>query len=166
MTYSVMVCMSLLPTEITFTMRMSLDPNDDDGKEANLEAPPSIQAKLDREQDQDNALRPDSPMDQAIGLSSSSSSDSEDVSIPNTQDKGKQKAEEDSFETQLQEHDKLTKAQLGSEADKSLDIYMTQAEEERLPMPPTGTTKRKKEPSKDPPKASVSLAKPSKNSEK
>lgn len=50
--------------------------------------------------------------------------------------------------------------------EQSVDIIMTQAEEEKLPTPVKSKTKRKKETTKDPNRACVSLLKPSKSSKK
>lgn len=109
---------------------------------------------------------PDSPAPKSRGMSSDSSSDGEDVSIPNTQKGNQPASQDDIFEMQLQAQDEGLKAQLTGEEGKSLEILMTQAEEERLPGPVYSHPKRKKEASKDPARLSVVLAKPSKSSKK
>lgn len=105
-------------------------------------------------------------MDEARGLSSSFSSDFEEDSIPNTQDKGKHIAMEESFVTYLQEHAKQVISQINAKASKSVDILMAQDEEVSLPMPQACTTKRNKDPSKDLARASIALDKPSKSGKK
>lgn len=74
--------------------------------------------------------------------------------------------EDEQFARQLNEQDQTTKIQMILSPDHSVDILMTQAEEERLPMPHPRKSKRTKEASKDPNRASVSFVKPSKNSKK
>ncbi|MCO5580239.1 hypothetical protein L7F22_034105 [Adiantum nelumboides] len=83
-------------------------------------------------------------------MSSDSSSKDDSDAIPNTQLEDNMELEEDIFAAQLQVQDNKVKTQLNEDPGKSIDIYMTVAEEERLPLPPASNAKRKKEVSKDP----------------
>ncbi|MCO5604697.1 hypothetical protein L7F22_058867 [Adiantum nelumboides] len=107
-------------------------------------------------------LAPDSPMTRTRG--SSSSSEFEDEAILNTQQNDVHIKVNPSFEEQLEIHDSTEKAKLDPLVSPTVDILMTQAEEETLPLPFSMKSKRKKESSKDPNRASVSLAKPLKKS--
>lgn len=95
-----------------------------------------------------------------------SSSEGDEDSIPNTQKMTQQLSDDSGFERQLQGQDNAFKAQIVSEEGKSVEIYMTQDEQERLPMPSVSQPKRKKENSKDPTRLSVAMAKPSKSIKK
>ncbi|MCO5606456.1 hypothetical protein L7F22_060644 [Adiantum nelumboides] len=86
----------------------------------------------------------------------SSSSDSEDETIHNTQKDKVHFQSNPSFEEQLEIHDPEEKDDLDPIVSPSVDILMTQAEEENLPLPLSMKAKRKKESSKDPNRASFS----------
>lgn len=139
-------------------------PSREDGRPHNVENPPSnLCPDTNREassKDKDMAdieddIDPIAPVSPSHFSTSEGESEGENVV----------ESQLEAFASQFEEYDKQRRLEIASQG--SLKIIMTQAEEEALPgMPGKSKTKRKKERSQGPNRASMVLLKPPKTSKK